>query len=72
MLAIKPSARIRAALVDRIWAFFSILRRPHFRFKNLHGTPAWHGTCNLGAQERQQDSLKFKVPSGLNRIQVEE
>jgi len=30
MLATTPIARMRAALIDRIWAFFSILGRPHF------------------------------------------
>ena len=27
---LQPSARMRAAPIDRIWAFFSILGRPHF------------------------------------------
>ena len=46
--------------MDQIWAFFSTLECSYFGFKNLQGSAGWHGTCNLGAQERQHDSLKVQ------------
>jgi len=54
------SARMRAAPVDQIWAFCSALACSHLGFKDLQGTSGWHGTCNLGAHERQHDSLKVQ------------
>jgi len=58
---------MRAAPIDQIWAFFSIVDRQHFRLNNLQASLRWQGTCNLGVRERQHDSLKSKVPSGLSR-----
>jgi len=53
-------ARMRAALIDQMWAFPGILGRPALLIQELARKSSWHGTCNLGSHERKHDSLKVQ------------
>jgi len=54
------TARMRAAPIDQMWAFFGILGRPALLIQELARKSSWHGTCNLGSHEREHDSLKVQ------------